>query len=1525
MPQSPLPPLPPLSLTQDSANEPQLAHEIARPLPQIAPGKPANSSLQPAAVDSERAPSPRISRISSTFPSRLKWNDARHIQFIDTATDYSPFVATPSSALPPSMFRPPATTPVSPIIPESCEDSEPKSSRFEVLFGRVSAFLFATYEQKRRDSTKIRPSDDSKAGENFNWRNLEDPMSDNATGRMLNDTEFDTFAEYVTPYLSFKSNELEEEYVSKVILPHLVLTVRFGSLAIGIYTLVQMCFWTNEIQSGLTFIILGMALCLSFVSFFLSTWKKAKFFVQIYSGSHNGYITLTLVELVMICSCLTFDFLRYPDSPGSLVGSAANVTIIYLFLTSGFSGLFINRIAAAFATLIVVSYKSALIYNQATDSTQALASVFIYLLPILASYLLCMESAYYGDKDRRMKLLNTKIINARLKELQEGSKKTEYLLSLTLPPMIVSKLKDVGTGNFDLIAERFDMTSVMFTDIKNFKEIAHSISTESGVSLLNTIFHHMDEVRTRFRNLERIKTINSKMLLVGGLDKVDRVNHLVELIDYALVLRNLFKDEVLYPVSGGKDGALNLKLQIAMGIHNGPLVAGIVGKKTFCYEVYGDVVNTASRMLSIASGGQIVVTSQVWDAISSEYRGVLIGERAVKGKGNMCVYSIESSKISEDLNRMQFANTPVSSPSICGFPALSGSFESVGRDGQFPVDDGMDASEAYRRRLSRAAQKSVRPSFQMSRGSRNINKKIISDVVTAATSGDKQQLPNLSELDFSSAADVRPADVSDIQRISLVLPQPRTASIGVTPSYIAFDQLSKKSSVLDVMPVNNELPETGTYRGIAVDVRETSSGPPLNDTNIPPERNNISGMAANDCLSSPTTNTQAERRRNSQAERRRSSFFNRGGTSFRNSVIINLEEENDPKNPDHRKSIASARQSRRTSLALLGVQSNVQRRWSTLIFAKDMNLSITSRSNLNLTTSDIVSHKSQEIVKRIESIPNLQINSRPSADIHWENEDCPLSFAEINEHGNLEENASAKQLLESLSTPTVDNVEDVHEIRGQVSEVSHTSKAKFVLLQTALAYVGGYKERLTDTEKAVLEHTGTLNFLMDDLCMDLVTHSLTPFLKFSSAELERRYVLETNDKMGQKFWNFSVKGMTCEAVILVVVMTSLYLVQNSDLESTNAAVPLIITVFLTMGSQLLITGVTTVPTKSILGPSTMLILAIWSVITFTIIVIIAGLNFMGLTRYPLLLTVVFAQLPMTHTFLLDGITFSSKLIIAFGVSMFFFVYNFSLHLSFGPLLLMVPYVAIFHMKETTMKSEYLMQLIATTQANLVKEENEKSKKVLTTILPKRIIIKLIEDNDAMFFEEFSMVTVLHMDIAGFTAMSAQLEPLDIVKIFNNLFTYFDSLIEEFRLEKITTIGDAYVASSNLSANGQDPRSSAISVCIVALKMQHFVVNHMNESFVMKQKHRQTLSMRIGINSGPCYGAIMGGDKNFRYDLMGDTVAVAEKVQEHCELAQVFISDTTHKMVDNYHAFKTDLTDIQVGGQKVYHLQMQQFL
>ncbi|KAJ3129359.1 hypothetical protein HK100_008674 [Physocladia obscura] len=1405
--------------------------------------------------------------LRDTTPSLLK-ADA-------TSPFWSQLFVTPQNPKPPPVTPMPSSPPLK-LVEKTAKNAIVGLNWIEFFFASIFAFICATYEVPLKivDSpTTILSSEtlnENSSSKQVDWNTLSENVPSKNSERMLMDTDFDSFGEYISPLLVFKSAELENEYRYSVLLPSLIIHYRIAAIVIGILALVQVISSSLSQNTGsgnwIT-AIYSAILVLSASIIFLATWKKGKIIAANYHKHLSMRIFMWITFLIGTCLYMTFDFSN-GNTPGTVVGSIGNTMLFVIFLTSGVSGKFVKHLFSFLAVLSIVCAKMYLIYNQLNGGVYSWPSILIYFLPILASCLLGLDVMYLGDKDRRMKLLNSKIINARLKGLQDGSQKTEYLLSLTLPPMIVAKLKEVGTGNFDLIAERFDLSS----------------------------------------------TINSKMLIVGGLDKGDEVDHLLELIDMALVFRSLFKDEVTYNVDGGNEGSLKIKLQIAMGISIGPLVAGIVGKKTFCYEVYGDVVNTASRMLSIAKGGQIIVTSQVWERVESEYNGVFIGEREVKGKGLMRVYSIESSRLSEKIaqhKRSLSENSPA--------PNNNDSTNSLKNSGinslEYVAEDDVPSDlialgESFQRRATRenVNHQALRASFSTGKPERKINTSILNSVAAA-----NNVTP--APLIFSEESLV-PAQKQTMRRRY-------SAAIIATATAVREDSIGNAntsiSSSIAALPtiLKSTLRKSQGTRRQSEGFRARESGPlVINVFNSHSDELNFESQTNSISI---TIDDEVNRRPSVK------------------SVAFKIESPDD----DQEKLVAPLSLAPNLSASNLGLGSSkdhLQRRWSKLIFTKETDLDLPRRTSpghsrrssyvrpKQLDVKQDEGLSSELIIKQITSATNI---AQPRMSIAsaktWHNDSTALSYEKLESKSNLSaSDINAQNAIMKLSTDSLsDSIHQLSEVKKKVSQVSRTPRFKYILILTALATVGGYKEELSNEERAVLEHTGTLKFLMDDHCMDIVSNSMSPFLKFISSELENRYIFDTNDKMGQKFWNFSVKGMTCEAIVICVAMISIYSVENTTLEASNAAYPLIIITVLTIGSQFLITAVTTVPARTVLGPSTMLVLGIWSVITFVTIVIIASIPFIGLDKYPYLLSFVLPQFPIIHTFLLDGITFFNKFTINFTVAFGFLILNSNMDLCYGPLLMLFPYFSIFHMKETTVKSEYLMQLIATTQANLVKEESEKSKNVLTTILPKRIILRLLENPDTMFYEEFTMATVLHMDIAGFTAMSAKLEPLDIVKIFNNLFTFFDHLIQDFHLEKITTIGDAYVASSNLSSNSQDPRTSAISVCVVGLKMQSFVVNQVNETYLMKSKHKQVISMRIGINSGPCYGAIMGGDQNFRYDLMGDTVTNAEKIQEHCELAEVYISEATFNMVGNYHAFKTEIRDVQVGGQKVYILKSEQ--
>jgi adenylate cyclase len=162
----------------------------------------------------------------------------------------------------------------------------------------------------------------------------------------------------------------------------------------------------------------------------------------------------------------------------------------------------------------------------------------------------------------------------------------------------------------------------------------------------------------------------------------------------------------------------------------------------------------------------------------------------------------------------------------------------------------------------------------------------------------------------------------------------------------------------------------------------------------------------------------------------------------------------------------------------------------------------------------------------------------------------------------------------------------------------------------------------------------------------------------------------------------------------------------------------------------------------------------------------------------------------------------------------------------------------------------------------VAKEKDKTEQLLLNVLPQAIVERFKSDR-SFFAEGYPSVTVLFADIAGFTLLSEKIKPEELVKFLNDIFSKFDELTEIFGLEKIKTIGDAYMVAGGVPVPSEDhlPR-----ICQMALKMQEAIRD-------IKSPGGEPLRMRIGISTGPVTAGVIGV-KKFIYDLWGDTVNTA---------------------------------------------------
>jgi adenylate cyclase len=192
-----------------------------------------------------------------------------------------------------------------------------------------------------------------------------------------------------------------------------------------------------------------------------------------------------------------------------------------------------------------------------------------------------------------------------------------------LPRAIADRLKEDG----GIIAERFEEVTVLFADVAGFTPLAGKMEPEAVVELLNELFTRFDAL-AESQGLEKIKTIGDAYMVAGGLP-TPRPDHAEAIAEMALRMR-----EVAELVAAETGHALAVRI----GIDTGPAVAGVIGRSKFSYDLWGDTVNTASRMESHALPGSIQVTERTYRRLKDRY---LLEERGtidVKGKGEMRTY-----------------------------------------------------------------------------------------------------------------------------------------------------------------------------------------------------------------------------------------------------------------------------------------------------------------------------------------------------------------------------------------------------------------------------------------------------------------------------------------------------------------------------------------------------------------------------------------------------------------------------------------------------------------------------------------------------------------------------------------------------------------------------------------------------------------------------------------------------------------------------------------------------------------------
>jgi adenylate cyclase len=221
---------------------------------------------------------------------------------------------------------------------------------------------------------------------------------------------------------------------------------------------------------------------------------------------------------------------------------------------------------------------------------------------------------------------NANLMGVLMAELDEERSESERLLLNILPGAIAQRLKTEP----GIIADRFDSVSVLFSDIVGFTPLSETLSARQMVEWLNEVYSVFDTL-VQDHDVEKIRTIGDGYMVVAGVP-FPRDDHAAALARLALDMKAHFA--TLPPVSGQR-------VNFRIGINSGPVVGGVIGTHKFQYDIWGDTVNTASRMESHGVPGRIHISTTTYELINQEFICKPRGTIDVKGKGEMETWFVE--------------------------------------------------------------------------------------------------------------------------------------------------------------------------------------------------------------------------------------------------------------------------------------------------------------------------------------------------------------------------------------------------------------------------------------------------------------------------------------------------------------------------------------------------------------------------------------------------------------------------------------------------------------------------------------------------------------------------------------------------------------------------------------------------------------------------------------------------------------------------------------------------------------------
>jgi class 3 adenylate cyclase len=280
----------------------------------------------------------------------------------------------------------------------------------------------------------------------------------------------------------------------------------------------------------------------------------------------------------------------------------------------------------------------AILYLENSIASGAFTPARLELLNLLSGQMaISLENALLYDNLEQKVIERTQTIEQQKMELEAEKEKSDTLLLNILPFETAEELKRTGSYK----PRKYDNVSIVFTDFEGFTTISEKLTTEELVDMIDYCYKGFDLITSK-HNIEKIKTIGDAYMCVSGLP-VSNSEHASNAVNAAIEMLEFIEE-----FNADRKAKNQPYCRIRIGIHTGPVAAGVVGSKKFAYDIWGDSVNVAARLESAAEGGKINISNSTYELIKDRYHCVHRGKINVKNKGEIDMYFVN--KLPENAN-----------------------------------------------------------------------------------------------------------------------------------------------------------------------------------------------------------------------------------------------------------------------------------------------------------------------------------------------------------------------------------------------------------------------------------------------------------------------------------------------------------------------------------------------------------------------------------------------------------------------------------------------------------------------------------------------------------------------------------------------------------------------------------------------------------------------------------------------------------------------------------------------------------